>query len=113
MSVATSPIGAFKLNANGDTNQGAISFYQIKGGQAVFKKLISPPASLVAKAKPSAPFTISLLSTVGKRRQPDIAHGSRSRIRRSAILLREQRGPAQLPDLSVDLRALLVVGALP
>jgi branched-chain amino acid transport system substrate-binding protein len=52
ISVATSPIGAFKLNANGDTNQGAISFYQIKGGQAAFKKLISPPASLVAKAKP-------------------------------------------------------------
>ena len=50
VSVATSPIGGFKLNKNGDTNQGAISFYQIKGGQAVFKKLISPPGALVAKA---------------------------------------------------------------
>jgi len=52
VSVATSPIGAFKLNANGDTNQGTISFYQIKGGQAVFKKLITPPLNLVAQAKP-------------------------------------------------------------
>ncbi len=52
ITIPTSPIGAFKLNKNGDTNQGAISFYQIKGGQAVFKKLISPPASLVAKAQP-------------------------------------------------------------
>jgi branched-chain amino acid transport system substrate-binding protein len=50
VSVATSPIGGFTLNKNGDTNQGAISFYQIKGGQAVFKKLISPPGVLVAKA---------------------------------------------------------------
>ena len=50
ISVPTSPIGGFKLNKNGDTNQGAISFYQIKGGQAVFKKLISPPGALVAKA---------------------------------------------------------------
>jgi branched-chain amino acid transport system substrate-binding protein len=52
VNVPTSPIGPFKLNANGDTNAGVISFYQIKGGQAVFKKLISPPAALVAKAKP-------------------------------------------------------------
>jgi branched-chain amino acid transport system substrate-binding protein len=50
ISVGTSPIGSFKLNKNGDTNQGAISFYQVKGGQAVFQKLISPPASLVSKA---------------------------------------------------------------
>jgi branched-chain amino acid transport system substrate-binding protein len=52
ISVASSPIGAFKLNATGDTNQGKISIYQIKGGQAVFKQVISPPPALVAKAKP-------------------------------------------------------------
>ena len=42
VSVATSPIGRFKLNANGDTNAGPISIYQIKGGQAVFKQVITP-----------------------------------------------------------------------
>jgi branched-chain amino acid transport system substrate-binding protein len=51
-SFSNTPIGNFKLNANGDTNSGAISFYRIKGGQAPFLKLISPPASLVALAKP-------------------------------------------------------------
>ena len=52
VNVATSPIGGFKLNANGDTNQGKISIYQIKGGQAVFKQVITPPLTLVAQAKP-------------------------------------------------------------
>jgi branched-chain amino acid transport system substrate-binding protein len=52
ITVKTSPIGGFKLNKSGDTNQGQISFYNIKGGQAVFGKVISPPASLVAKAQP-------------------------------------------------------------
>ena len=52
VNVASSPIGSFKLNGNGDTNAGKISVYQIKGGQAVFKQVISPPVSLVAKAKP-------------------------------------------------------------
>jgi branched-chain amino acid transport system substrate-binding protein len=52
ISVPSSPIGSFKLNANGDTNAGVISFYQIKGGQAVFKQIVKPPLSLVAKAKP-------------------------------------------------------------
>ena len=41
VNVATSPIGSFKLNQNGDTNAGEISVYQIKGGQAVFKQVIS------------------------------------------------------------------------
>jgi ABC-type branched-subunit amino acid transport system substrate-binding protein len=48
----SSPIGAFKLNANGDTNAGVISFYKVTGGKANFEKIISPPASLVAQAKP-------------------------------------------------------------
>jgi branched-chain amino acid transport system substrate-binding protein len=52
VNVPTSPIGAFKLNQNGDTNAGVISVYQIKGGQAVFKQVTKPPLSLVAKAKP-------------------------------------------------------------
>ena len=51
-SFTNTPIGNFKLNQNGDTNAGAISFYQVKNGQAPFLKLISPPASLVALAKP-------------------------------------------------------------
>ena len=50
--VASSPIGPFKLNKDGDTNLGKISVYQIKGGQAVFKQVISPSPSFVAKAKP-------------------------------------------------------------
>jgi branched-chain amino acid transport system substrate-binding protein len=51
-SFTNTPIGNFKLNADGDTNAGVISFYQIKNGKAPFYKLISPPASLVALAKP-------------------------------------------------------------
>jgi branched-chain amino acid transport system substrate-binding protein len=51
-SFASTPIGNFKLNANGDTNAGVISFYVVKGSQAPFLKVISPPASLVALAKP-------------------------------------------------------------
>jgi branched-chain amino acid transport system substrate-binding protein len=51
-SFANTPIGNFKLNANGDTNAGVISIYQIKGSNAPFSKLIAPPASLVALAKP-------------------------------------------------------------
>src|SRR5262249_52384166 len=45
------PIGNFALNANGDTNAGVISFYHVKGNNAPFLKMISPPASLVALAK--------------------------------------------------------------
>jgi branched-chain amino acid transport system substrate-binding protein len=51
-SFTNTPIGNFKLNADGDTNAGVISFYQIKNGKSPFYKLISPPASLVALAKP-------------------------------------------------------------
>ncbi|MHB8641713.1 MAG: branched-chain amino acid ABC transporter substrate-binding protein [Gaiellaceae bacterium] len=51
-SFTNTPIGNFALNANGDTNAGVISIYVIKNGQAPFYKLISPPASLVALAKP-------------------------------------------------------------
>ena len=50
ITVPTSPIGGVKLNKNGDTNQGAISFYQVKSGQAVFQKLIKPKLALVQKA---------------------------------------------------------------
>jgi branched-chain amino acid transport system substrate-binding protein len=46
------PIGNFKLNKNGDTNAGVISFYVVKGNQAPFLKVISPPTNLVALAKP-------------------------------------------------------------
>ena len=46
------PIGNFCLNKNGDTNQGTISFYQVKGTDAPFVKVITPSASLVAKATP-------------------------------------------------------------
>jgi branched-chain amino acid transport system substrate-binding protein len=49
---SNTPIGNFKLNANGDTNAGVISFYKITNGQAPFLKLIAPPASLVSLAKP-------------------------------------------------------------
>jgi branched-chain amino acid transport system substrate-binding protein len=51
-SFTNTPIGNFKLNANGDTNAGVISFYHVAKGQAPFLKVISPPASLVALAKP-------------------------------------------------------------
>jgi branched-chain amino acid transport system substrate-binding protein len=51
-SFANTPIGDFKLNGNGDTNAGVISFYKIAGGAAPFLKVISPPTSLVALAKP-------------------------------------------------------------
>ena len=46
------PIGTFQLNKNGDTNAGVISFYVVKGNNAPFLKVISPPTSLVALAKP-------------------------------------------------------------
>jgi branched-chain amino acid transport system substrate-binding protein len=46
------PIGNFQLNSNGDTNAGVISFYRVKGTNAPFLKVISPPAGLVALAKP-------------------------------------------------------------
>jgi hypothetical protein len=45
-------IGNFCLNKNGDTNVGVISFYQVVGQNAPFRKVITPPASLVAKANP-------------------------------------------------------------
>ncbi len=48
--VKDSPIGAFKINKNGDTNAAPISIYLVKGGQAKFFKVITPPASLVARA---------------------------------------------------------------
>ena len=46
------PIGNFALNANGDTNAGVISIYVVKGEQRPLLKVISPPTSLVALAKP-------------------------------------------------------------
>ena len=51
-SFKNTPIGNFQLNSNGDTNAGVISFYQVKGSNASFLKVISPPPSLVALAKP-------------------------------------------------------------
>ena len=51
-SFSNTPIGNFKLNANGDTNAGVISFYHVKGTNAPFLKIISPSPSLVALAKP-------------------------------------------------------------
>ena len=51
-SFSNTPIGNFKLNGNGDTNAGVISFYHVKGTNAGFLKVISPAASLVALAKP-------------------------------------------------------------
>jgi branched-chain amino acid transport system substrate-binding protein len=45
-------IGDFCLNKNGDTNAGVISFYQVRGQNAPFVKIITPPAALVAKATP-------------------------------------------------------------
>ena len=51
-SFSNTPIGNFKLNGNGDTNAGVISFYHVKGNNAPFLKIISPSASLVALAKP-------------------------------------------------------------
>ena len=51
-SFTNTPIGNFKLNANGDTNAGVISFYKVKGNDAPFLKIISPAANLVALAKP-------------------------------------------------------------
>jgi branched-chain amino acid transport system substrate-binding protein len=49
---AATPIGNFQLNQNGDTNAGVISFYHVVGNNAPFLKVISPPAALVALAKP-------------------------------------------------------------
>jgi branched-chain amino acid transport system substrate-binding protein len=46
------PVGTFQLNKNGDTNAGVISVYHVKGSNAPFLKVISPPASLVNLAKP-------------------------------------------------------------
>ena len=46
------PIGNFTLNANGDTNAGTIQIYHVVGNNAPFVRVISPPASLVALAKP-------------------------------------------------------------
>ena len=51
-SFTNTPIGNFKLNKNGDTNAGVISVYHIVGNNAPFAKIITPPASLVALAKP-------------------------------------------------------------
>jgi branched-chain amino acid transport system substrate-binding protein len=51
-SFVNTPIGNFKLNANGDTNAGVISFYHVQGKQANFLKIIAPPLNLVALAKP-------------------------------------------------------------
>jgi branched-chain amino acid transport system substrate-binding protein len=48
--VSDSPIGAFVINANGDTNLAPISIYLVKGKNAGFYKLITPSAALVAKA---------------------------------------------------------------
>ena len=41
-SFTDSPVGAFKIDKNGDTSGASISFYVIKGGQAVFSTLINP-----------------------------------------------------------------------
>jgi branched-chain amino acid transport system substrate-binding protein len=41
-SFADSPVGPYKIDKNGDTTGATISFYAIKGGQAVFAKLINP-----------------------------------------------------------------------
>ncbi len=41
-SFADSPVGAFKINKNGDTTGATMSFYTVKGGQAVFTQLINP-----------------------------------------------------------------------
>jgi branched-chain amino acid transport system substrate-binding protein len=46
------PVGTFQLNKNGDTNAGVISVYHVKGNNAPFLKVISPPSSLVDLAKP-------------------------------------------------------------
>jgi len=46
------PVGTFQLNKNGDTNAGVISVYHVKGTNAPFLKVISPPTSLVDLAKP-------------------------------------------------------------
>ena len=51
-SFRNTPIGNFKLNKNGDTNAGVISFYRVTGSNAPFLKVISPSAGLVALAKP-------------------------------------------------------------
>jgi branched-chain amino acid transport system substrate-binding protein len=40
-------LGSFTINKNGDTNLAPISIYLVKGGKAVFYKVITPPASLV------------------------------------------------------------------
>jgi branched-chain amino acid transport system substrate-binding protein len=40
-------LGSFTINKNGDTNLAPISIYLVKGGKAVFYRVITPPASLV------------------------------------------------------------------
>jgi branched-chain amino acid transport system substrate-binding protein len=51
-SFTNTPIGNFKLNANGDTNAGVIQFYKVQNKQANFLTIIRPPLSLVKLAKP-------------------------------------------------------------
>jgi branched-chain amino acid transport system substrate-binding protein len=51
-SFPNTPVGTFQLNKNGDTNAGVISVYHVKGNNAPFLKVISPPSSLVDLAKP-------------------------------------------------------------
>jgi branched-chain amino acid transport system substrate-binding protein len=41
---ADSPVGPFKIDKNGDTTGASISFYKIKGGKAVFDRIINPAA---------------------------------------------------------------------
>ncbi len=48
--VSNGILGSFSINKNGDTNQAPISVYLVKDQKATFFKVITPPASLVAKA---------------------------------------------------------------
>jgi branched-chain amino acid transport system substrate-binding protein len=40
-------LGDFKIDENGDTSLGTVTFFQVKGGEPVFVKLITPEASFV------------------------------------------------------------------
>jgi branched-chain amino acid transport system substrate-binding protein len=41
-------LGTFTINKNGDTNLAPISIYVVKGGKAVFFRVITPPTNIVA-----------------------------------------------------------------
>jgi branched-chain amino acid transport system substrate-binding protein len=51
-SFPSTAIGPISLNNVGDPKAGTVSFYKIANGGGTFLKLITPPASLVALAKP-------------------------------------------------------------